>query len=87
MKGSSTLPQRHMESLDNRDEFCGCVYDFLISKGYKVSRNIGCSDYKMDLAVEHPKKVELIIAGIECDGENYSAARTAREREHLRPQI
>lgn len=87
MKGSSTLPQRHMESLDNRDEFCGCVYDFLISKGYKVSRNIGCSDYKMDLAVEHPKKSGTYIAGIECDGENYSAARTAREREHLRPQI
>lgn len=59
----------------------------MISKGYKVSRNIGCSDYKMDLAVEHPKKSGTYIAGIECDGENYSAARTAREREHLRPQI
>jgi len=76
-----------MESLDNRDDFCDCIYDFLISKGYKVSRNIGCSDYKIDLAVEHPNKTGTYIAGIECDGESYSSARTARERDHLRPQI
>lgn len=87
IKGSSTLPTQQMESLDNRDDFCDCIYDFLISKGYKVSRNIGCSGYKIDLAVEHPNKTGTYIAGIECDGESYSAARTARERDHLRPQI
>ena len=87
IKGSSTLPTQQMESLDNRDDFCDCIYDFLISKRYKVSRNIGCSDYKIDLAVEHPNKSGTYIAGIECDGESYSAARTARERDHLRPQI
>jgi superfamily I DNA and/or RNA helicase/very-short-patch-repair endonuclease len=87
IKGSSTLPNQQMESLDNRDDFCDCIYDFLLSKGYKVSRNIGCSDYKIDLAVEHPNKTGTYIAGIECDGESYSTARTARERDHLRPQI
>ncbi len=87
IKGPSTLPQQQIESLDNRDDFCDCIYDFLISKGYMVSRNIGCSDYKIDLAIEHPNKRGTYIAGIECDGESYASARTARERDHLRPQI
>ena len=87
MKGSSTLPASQEETIENRDDFCDCIYDFLVSKGFKVSRNIGCSDYKIDLAVEHPKENGTFIVGIECDGENYSSARTAREREHLRPQI
>ena len=87
IKGSSTLPRQHIESSENRDDFCDCIYKFLISKGYKVSRNIGCSDYKIDLAIEHPNKSGTYIAGIECDGESYSSARTARERDHLRPQI
>lgn len=87
MKGSSTLPASQEETIENRDDFCDCIYDFLVSKGFKVSRNIGCSDYKIDLAVEHPKENGTFIVGIECDGVNYSSARTARERDHLRPQI
>ena len=87
IKGSSTLPQHQTENFESRDEFCDCIYDFLISKGYNVLRNIGCSDYRIDLAVEHPNKTGTYIAGIECDGESYSSARTARERDHLRPQI
>lgn len=87
MKGAATLPMHQEETLENKDDFCDCIYDFLISKGFRVSRNIGCSDYKIDLAVEHPNKDGTFIAGIECDGESYFSARTARERDHLRPQI
>ncbi len=87
IKGSSALSTRREEALENRDDFCDCIYDFLISKGFKISRNIGCSDYKIDLAVEHPKGNGTFVVGIECDGENYASARTARERDHLRPQI
>ncbi|MBQ3054180.1 MAG: DUF3320 domain-containing protein [Clostridia bacterium] len=87
MNGPSTLPAKQEEAIENRDDFCDCIYDFLTSNGFKVARNIGCSDYKIDLAVEHPKNNGTFVAGIECDGESYSSARTARERDHLRPQI
>ena len=87
MKGASALPTQQEDTTENRDDFCDCIYDFLVSNGFKVARNVGCSDYKIDLAVEHPKKNDTFIAGIECDGESYSSARTARERDHLRPQI
>jgi len=87
IKGASILPRRREENPENKDDFCACIYDFLISEGFKVSRNIGCSDYKIDLAIKHPNKDGIFIAGIECDGEGYSSARTARERDHLRPQI
>lgn len=87
MKGASVLQTQKEKMLENKGDFCDSIYEFLISKGFKVSRNVGCSDYKIDLAVEHPNKSGTYIVGIECDGESYSSARTARERDHLRPQI
>lgn len=87
IKGSSILQNNQLSTDADTDDFCDCVYDFLVSKGYKVARNIGTSDYKIDLAIEHPKQAGTYIVGIECDGIAYATARTARERDHLRPQI
>lgn len=87
VRGQSALPNIDYSIADNDDNFCDCIYEFLSCRGYKVIKNVGCSDYKIDLAVEHPSKHGRYIAGIECDGATYSNARTARERDHLRPQI
>ncbi len=57
---------------------------FLQQKGYTVERNVGCSGYRIDLAVRHPDKPENYLLGIECDGAAYAAQWTARDRDHIR---
>ena len=69
------------------DEFCDEVAAFLIEKGYQIQRRIGCSDYRIDIAVENPNVKDDFIAGIECDGISYVQANTARDRDHLRRKV
>jgi hypothetical protein len=48
---------------------------------------VGCSSYKVDIAIEHPSNPNKFIAGIECDGFSYFGAKTARDRDHLRKSV
>ena len=77
--------------------FENSIYNFLIEHGYDVIANVGNSDYKIDLAVRYPQdamknslqnnsRVSFAI-GIECDGDSYHCARTARERDRLRQSV
>lgn len=63
------------------------VYDFLISKGYDVITQIGCSGFRIDMAIKHPQHSGEFAIGIECDGATYHSSRTARERDRLRQCI
>lgn len=63
------------------------VYDFLIENGYDVVTQVGCSGYRIDMAVKHPTLSGRFILGIECDGATYHSSRTARERDRLRQTI
>ena len=60
------------------------VYDYLTSRGYQVQTQVGCSDYRIDMAVKHPTLNGKFAIGIECDGATYHSSRTARERDRLR---
>lgn len=88
IKGSSVLhTHKSPFSLYDTDEFCNCICKFLEDKGYRVNQYVGNSEYKIDIAVEHPMYPGCYVAGIECDGNSYFMARTARDREHLRKSI
>ena len=88
MKGSSVLrPYKNPNALYDTDEFCNCICKFLEDRGYHVKLYVGNSEYKIDIAVEHPKYPGCYVAGIECDGNSYLMARTTRDREHLRKSI
>lgn len=63
------------------------VYNFLITNGYDVVTQVGCSGYRIDLAIRHPKYNGRYAIGIECDGAAYHSARTARERDRLRQTV
>ncbi len=63
------------------------VYDALCSKGYKVHPQVGCSGYRIDLAVVDPDEPGRYLLGIECDGANYHRAKTARDRDRLRESV
>ena len=63
------------------------VYNFLDRKGYKVATQVGCSGYRIDMAVKHPNLSGIYVLGVECDGAAYHSARTARERDRLRQEV
>ena len=88
IKGSSVLrPYKNPNALYDTDEFCNGVLNFIKSKGYSAKQYVGSSDYKIDIAVEHPQYPGCYVAGIECDGNTYYMARTTRDREHLRKSV
>lgn len=63
------------------------VYNFLSTNGYDVITQVGCSGYRIDMAIRHPKYHGRYAIGIECDGAAYHSARNARERDRLRQTI
>ena len=63
------------------------VYDFITAHGYDVKTQVGCSGYRIDMAICHPEYNGRFVLGIECDGATYHSARTARERDRLRQEI
>lgn len=76
------IPQSEVSEYDS--SFEKAVYDFLDSKGYKLAKQVGCSGYRIDIAVKHPELNGQYVLGIECDGDSYHFARIARERDRLR---
>ncbi len=89
MNGVSVLNNVIKESdiVEHDSPFEKSVYDFLDRKGYKLTTQVGCSGYRIDMAVKHPTLSGQYILGIECDGASYHSARTARERDRLRSDV
>ncbi len=75
------------DNMELDSHFESSVYNFLESQGYKVESQIGCSGYKINLGVKHPKYNKMFVIGIECDGATYRSSRTARERDRLRQSV
>ena len=55
--------------------------------GYKVVPKVGCGEYRIDLGVVDPKEFGQFLLGVECDGSNYHATPTARDRDRLRHEV
>ena len=72
------------ESFDSALELDVC--EFLRSQGYTVDTKVGCSGYKIDIALRKPDSANYLLA-IECDGAAYHRARNARDRDSLRQSI
>lgn len=51
------------------------------SLGYQVHTNIGCSGYRIDIGIVNKANPDEYILGVLCDGHNYKAAKTAKDRE------
>lgn len=87
-RGITALPPVDRETEEKEpDGFRERVAQVLEQQGYRVHRDLGCSDYRLDLAVEMPGKPGTYACAIECDGEVYVQAHTARDRDHLRTSI
>jgi len=70
------------ESPFERDVLAACE-----ALGWTVDRQVGCSGYRIDLAVTDPRLPGRHLLGIECDGATYHSAATARDRDRLRQAV
>lgn len=59
----------------------------LRERGYQVKTKIGCSGFRVDVGVVDPDNSSRYLLGILCDGENYRAAKTARDREIVQSSV
>lgn len=63
------------------------VKERLEARGLDVDAQIGCSGFRIDLAIKHPKQNNSYILGVECDGATYHSHRSARDRDRLRQEV
>lgn len=63
------------------------VAERLRALGHKVESQIGASGFRIGLAVADPDHPGRFLIGIECDGAQYHASRSARDRDRLRQQV
>jgi very-short-patch-repair endonuclease len=63
------------------------VWQALTERGLRVHTQVGCSGYRIDLAVVDPQNPGRYVLGIECDGATYHSSKTARDRDRLRQQV
>jgi len=75
------------ETLALESPFEEAVYNKLTARGWDIATQVGCSGYRIDLAIKHPQKKGLFVLGIECDGSSYHSPITARDRDRLRQGV
>jgi very-short-patch-repair endonuclease len=63
------------------------VYEELTRHGLKLHPQVGCSGFRVDLAVIDPKAPGRYLLGVECDGATYHSSATARDRDRLRQEV
>ncbi len=63
------------------------VAEALKQRGLEVRKQVGCSRYKIDLALVNPNNPGRFVLGIECDGATYHNCATARDRDRLRQEV
>ncbi|MGJ7579382.1 DUF4011 domain-containing protein [Variovorax sp. RHLX14] len=73
--------------LDPDSPFEVAVIAKLRAHGWVVHPQVGCSGYRIDLAVVDPRAPGRYLVGIECDGRAYHSGATARDRDRLRQHV
>src|SRR5262249_364869 len=63
------------------------VHEELTRQSLQLHRQVGCSGFRIDLAVVDPRAPGRYLLGIECDGATYHSSATARDRDRLRQEV
>ena len=86
MRGKSVLTTKQADTVDSHG-----IEEIIASKmreqGLEVTTNIGCSEYKIDIGIVHPKMPGEYILGIMCDGDRYRHSGTSRDRNILQESV
>ena len=86
-KLGGTMLDEMTQDLEFEGELEESVYNVLTEEGLEVESQVGCSGYKIDLAIKNPKNKEDYVLGIECDGSQYLSSKFARDRDKIRQQV
>lgn len=86
-KGKSALPSRISTALTNHEGIERLIAEKIAALGYEVHTHVGCSEYKIDIAIVNPNKKGEYILGIMCDGNRYKSAHTSRDRNILQGSV
>ena len=88
IRGARALVEQSAPTgLEPESPFEVAVIKVLREKGWTVHPQVGCSGYRIDLAVVDPRAPGRYLVGIECDGRAYHSGATARDRDRLRQHI
>lgn len=77
----------HTGTSDYQSPFEKAAGEALKAAGFEIHTQVGCSGYRIDLAIVHPEFPGRYLLGIECDGASYHSANSARERDKLRHAV
>jgi hypothetical protein len=86
-KGRSSLGNTRTVADNVDSDFEKLMADEIRKYGYDVHTNIGCSGYRIDIGIVNKQKPSEYILGILCDGNNYQAAKTAKDREIIQYEV
>lgn len=84
---SGRFPTTTTAGESTESDFEEAVLRALQAAGFQVDVQVGCSGFRIDLAIRHPRQPGRYILGIECDGKTYHEARSARDRDRLRQEV
>jgi very-short-patch-repair endonuclease len=79
---ATSFAEQHFDSPFEED-----VWLMLRDRGHHVHSQVGCSHYRIDLAIVDPRQPGSYLLGIECDGATYHSSPTARDRDRLRQAV
>ncbi|OZQ62773.1 hypothetical protein CA600_21150 [Paenibacillus sp. VTT E-133280] len=87
MDGKLPISMTSHKEMEFDSPFEEDVFNVLTDMGYKVKTQVGCSGYRIDLAIVDPLNDNKFLLGIECDGKAYHSSKVARDRDRLRQQV
>lgn len=87
-KGPAAILERSTPTGREPDSpFEVAVLAALRERGWIVHPQVGCSCYRIDMAVVNPHSPGEYLIGVECDGRTYHSSATARDRDRLRQMV
>lgn len=88
LKGPRAIVEQSLPTgLAPDSPFETAVIKALRDRNWTVHPQVGCSGYRIDLAVVDPRAPGRYLVGIECDGRSYHSGATARDRDRLRQHV
>lgn len=86
-RGRNALAQNAADAVKTNNVLTEIIAGEIRKAGYGANTEVGSSRYKVDIGVVDPANPEEYILGIICDGDNYRAASTARDRNIVQPSV
>ncbi|SDA10013.1 Superfamily I DNA and/or RNA helicase [Ruminococcus sp. YE71] len=86
-KGKQALAVNAADSRTVSDGFAEELAERLRREGYDVRTSVGCSGYRVDLAIVDPDEPSRYLLGVICDGRQHFDNATARDRHIVQPSV